>query len=65
LNNIFNSLYKIGQILFKNKFIHRDFHYENLIVEFDGNLKLIDFQHLLGNHFEEDELNIKNPKRLR
>ncbi len=65
LNNIFDSLYNIGQILFKNKFIHRDFHYENLIVEPDGNVKLIDFQHLLGNHFDEDELNIKNPKRLR
>lgn len=65
LNNIFDSLYNIGQILFKNKFIHRDFHYENLIVESDGNVKLIDFQHLLGNHFGEDELNIKNPKRLR
>ncbi len=65
LNNMFDSLYNIGQVLFENKFIHRDFHAENLIVEVNGNIKCIDFQHLLGGQFVEAEENIENPKRLR
>ncbi len=65
MNNMFESLYEIGQLLYKNKFIHRDLHYENFMVESDGNIKLIDFQHLLGGDFKENIENIKDPKHLR
>lgn len=65
LNKAFESLYNIGQTLYEKKYIHRDFHCENLIVESDGNIKCIDFQHLLGEGFPESDENIKNPKNLR
>lgn len=65
LNNMFDSLYNIGQVLYKKKYIHRDFHWGNLIVERSGNIKCIDFQHLLGEGFLEAEENIKQPKKLR
>ena len=62
---IFNSIYDISQILFENNIIHRDFNCDNLIVTPDGTTKLFDFQHALGKDLPEDELNLKNPKRLR
>ena len=65
LNNMFNSLYDIAQILYNNKFIHRDINYNNLLVKNDGNIKLVDFQHLIGNKFKESQENIIFPKRLR
>ncbi len=65
LNIIFDSLIEIGELLFKNRFIHRDFHRGNLIVEDNGNVKLIDMQHLIGYGFPENSENLKRTKRLR
>lgn len=65
INNIFDSLIEIGELLFNNRFIHRDLHTGNLIVEADGNVKLVDMQHLLGLGFPENQANIKHPIRLR
>lgn len=62
---MFDSICKIAEILFEQKLIHRDFHCGNLMVPADGTIKLFDFQHVLGEGFEEDELNLQNPKRLR
>ncbi|MCD7779732.1 MAG: hypothetical protein LUH05_03570 [Candidatus Gastranaerophilales bacterium] len=64
LNNMFNSLYEISEILFKNKFIHRDINYSNLMAEEDGTIHLIDFQHLVGGEFKENFENIDFPKKL-
>ncbi|MCD7740543.1 MAG: AarF/UbiB family protein, partial [Candidatus Gastranaerophilales bacterium] len=64
LNRMFNSLYEISEILFKNKFIHRDINYANLLVEDDGIIKLIDFQHLIGGNFKENIENIEFPQKL-
>ncbi len=62
---IFDSIYNIALILFENKIIHRDFNCDNLMVLKDGTTKLFDFQHVVGEDLPEDELNLKNPKRLR
>lgn len=69
LNRIFKSLIDISDLLFSNKFIHRDINQSNLIIEKDGTVKLIDFQHLIGNTtyriYGEEKENIKFPKKLR
>lgn len=69
LTKIFESLINISEILFKNKFIHRDINQGNLIIEEDGTVKLIDFQHLLGSTtnktYKEEMENIIFPKKLR
>ncbi len=62
---MFNAIYNIAEILYKNKLIHRDFNCDNLIVLPDGGVKLIDFQHVIGCGLPEDEINIINPKLLR
>jgi len=64
-NNMFNSLYDIANILFDNHFIHRDIHQENLIVKEDGIINLIDFQHIIGNGYLENQENIEFPKKMR
>lgn len=69
LNKIFKSLIDISELLFKNKFIHRDINPDNLIIENDGTVKLIDFQHLIGTTtyrcYKEETENIIFPKKLR
>lgn len=65
LNKMFDSLIEIGEILAENKYIFRDFNKRNLMVEKDGNIRLFDTQHFIGEGYSEPEENIKNLKKLR
>lgn len=55
-NIILKSLEKYDEILFDNRFclIHNDLHFDNILLDAEGNIKLIDFNDVLVAPFDFD-----------
>ena len=64
-NRMFDSCYEVAQILYKNKFPHKNLKSENFIVESDGTVKLVDFKYLIGFGFGEDKKSLLYPQSTR